>query len=132
MKKFIILLLIIAWPLLLSGQEKKAAKNKLKSTTVYEQDYVKGGGSHKESVVKYDEEGNIVEEVEYKLGKVVKHFVYQYDDQNNKIKEIEYDPAGKKIKVSEYKYTNNLRTEKAVYDANNKLLSKKTYQYETY
>jgi len=48
------------------------------------------------------------------------------------IQETELDPAGKKIKVSEYRYANNLKTEKTVYDGNGQVLSKKTYKYETY
>jgi hypothetical protein len=133
MNRTAMVLIVLAWPLLVFGQDKKAAANKLKSITVYEQKYEKGPGkSIIESVTKYDQSGNITEEIEYKLGKVDKHYTYEYDGDNNKIRETEFDPAGKKIKVTEYKYSNNLRTERTVYDGNKQILSKKTYKYETY
>jgi hypothetical protein len=133
MYRMTLILIILAWPLLIFGQEKKAAANKLKSVTVYEQKYEKGPGkSLIESLIRYDQSGNITEEIEYKLGKVDKHLTYEYDADNNKIRETEFDPAGKKIKVTEYKYSNNLRTEKIVYDGNKQILSKKTYKYELY
>ncbi len=127
--------MLISCPLWVYGQDKKAVKHKLKSITEYEQKYEKGvaGKALKESEILYDSDGNIIEETEYKLGKVSKHLTYQYDGDNNKIRETELDPSGKKIKVTEYKYTDDgLRTEKIVYDANNKILLKKTYKYETY
>src|SRR3990172_5642921 len=127
MKKIAVVIMIMAWPLLLSAQEKNAIANKLKSVTVHEQKYEKGeaGKVLVESVTKYDQAGNVIEEIEYKQGKVDKHMTYQYDADNNKILETELDAAGKKIKVTTYKYTNNLRTEKMVYDGNNQLISKK-------
>jgi len=133
MYKTILVFIIWILPTLLFGQEKKAAANKLKSVTVYEQKYEKvPGKSIIESLTRYDHSGNITEEIEYKLGKVDKHFTYEYDAAGNKIRETEFDPAGKKIKVTEYKYSNNLRAEKTVYNGNNQILSKKTYKYEMY
>ena len=126
---------MISCPLWVYGQDKKAVKHKLKSITEYEQKYEKGvaGKALKESEILYDSDGNIIEETEYKLGKVSKHMIYQYDEDNNKIRETELDPSGKKIKVTEFKYTaDGLKSEKIVYDANNKILSRKTYKYETY
>jgi antitoxin component YwqK of YwqJK toxin-antitoxin module len=117
------------------GQDKKAVRHKLKSITEFEQKYEKGvaGKALKESEIRYDSNGNIIEETEYKLGKVSKHVTCQYDEDNNKIRETELDPSGKKIKVTEFKYTDDgLKSEKIVYDANNKIISKKTYKYETY
>jgi len=135
MKKAVIFLIILVWPVLVFGQDKKAAANKLKSITVSEQKFEKGaaGKATVESVTRYDQAGNIIEEIEYKLGKVDKHFTYKYDASNNKIQEVELDASGKKIKVAEYKYdSNNLRTEKTVYDGSNQILSRKTYKYESY
>jgi hypothetical protein len=133
MMKTTFFLMILIWPVLVFGQDKKAGK--LKSITVYEQKYEKGAGGKAlvESVIRYDQAGNIIEEIEYKLGKVDKHFTYKYDASNNKIQEVELDASGKKIRVSEYKYNaDNLRTEKIVYDGNSQVLSKKTYKYEIY
>jgi antitoxin component YwqK of YwqJK toxin-antitoxin module len=87
---------------------------------------------YKESETYYDSRGNVSESITYKQGKVDKHFKYQFDSENNKIKEEEFDPSGKVKESSEYKYSNGLRTEKIVYDGNNKVKSKKTYTYTTY
>jgi hypothetical protein len=132
--KIIFAVAILACSCYVSAQEKKAAKHNLKAITTFEQKFEKGSGGKtlKESEVRYDKEGNVIEETEFKLGKMDQHIQYQYDDDGNKIRETELDPAGKKIKVTEYKYNDGLRIEKTVYDAGNKIVSKKTYKYETY
>lgn len=133
--RFILFFLVILSPVWVYGQDKKAVKHKLKSITEFEQKYEKGvaGKALKESEIRYDSNGNVIEETEYKLGKVSKHVTCQYDEDDNKIRETELDPSGKKIKVTEFKYTDDgLKSEKIVYDANNKIISKKTYKYETY
>jgi hypothetical protein len=134
MKNRLIIFLLFFCPLATFSQEKKASENKLKSITVHEQKWDDGvaGKVLIESVTRYDQLGNITEEMEYKLGKVTKHFTYKYDSANNKIQETELDASGKKIRVSLYVYSNGLRTEKTVYDGNNRLLSRKTYKYERY
>ena len=135
MKKLnLILLLSLVCTLISTAQETKAIANKLKSITVHEQKYEKGvaGKVLMESVIRYDPAGNIVEEIEYKQGKINKHFTYKYDVAGNKIQETELDPSGKKIRISVYTYNKNLRMEKVVYDGNNQVLSRKTYKYETY
>lgn len=134
MFKITVILLILGLPMIVAGQDKKAIKHNLKSITEFEQKYEKGtaGKMLKESEIRYDNAGNIIEETEYKAGKVDKHMTCQYDEDNNRIRETELDPAGKKIKTTEYKYSDGLRTEKTVYDDNNKIVSRKTYKYETY
>jgi hypothetical protein len=134
MKKIIIMALIMGFPLMAFSQANKMSGSKIKRMTVTEHVYEKGVEKvFKDTEIKYDANGNITEEIEYKAGKINKHFLYQYDASNKKIMETELDPAGKKIKITEYKYnSNNLRTERAVYDANRNLKSKKTYQYESY
>jgi hypothetical protein len=135
MNKIILIIFALFSPFLLNAQVKKAVNYKLKTVKEYEQKWDKGiaGKNYPESLVSYDQKGNITEEIEYKAGKITRHFTYKYDSFNNKIEETELDPSGKKIKVSVYAYdTNNLRTMKTVYDGNNKILSKKTYQYETW
>jgi hypothetical protein len=108
-------------------------KDKIKSIIVLEekQDMLVKK-QFKESETYYDSRGNIIEEINYKQGKVTKHFKYQYDQDNNKIREEEFDPSGKLIEFSEYKIENGLRTEKVVYDANKKPKLKKVYQYTKY
>jgi antitoxin component YwqK of YwqJK toxin-antitoxin module len=82
-----------------------------------------------DSEEKYDAKGNVIEEIEYKDGKIDKHMVYEYDSNNFRIKETEMD-GSKPKKISEIKYENGLRKEKLTYDLNKKLLSKKTYTYK--
>jgi hypothetical protein len=74
----------------------------------------------------------LLEEINYKPGKVTKHFKYQYDSDNNKIKEKEYDPSGRIKESSEYKYKNELRGEKIGYEGSKKVISKKIYNYTTF
>jgi hypothetical protein len=102
----------------------------LKSKITHEEKIVKGvKNTTIESEEKYDQHGNVVDEIQYKDGKVDKHMVYEYNSENNKIKETEFDSSGKTKKIGEYKYENGIRTEKSIYDADKKLISKKTYTY---
>jgi hypothetical protein len=87
---------------------------------------------YKDSETYYDSQGNIIEDIAYKDGKVSKHMKYQFDQDNNKIKEEELDPSGRTMESSEYKYANGLRTEKVVYDSNKKIKSRKVYTYTMY
>jgi antitoxin component YwqK of YwqJK toxin-antitoxin module len=101
-----------------------------KSRIVHEEKTVKGVKSTLiDSQEKYDVNGNLIDEIQYKDGKVDKHMLYEYDANNNKVKETEVDAAGKPKKSAEYKYENGLRKEKLSYDENKKLTSKKTYTY---
>lgn len=103
---------------------------KIKSKITHEEKTIKGVKSNYiDSEEKYDLNGNVTEEIQYKDGKVDKHFLYEYDAGGNKIKETEIDASGKPKKISEYTYVNGLRTEKNTYDANRKLISKKKYTY---
>ena len=135
MMKFKLLLIIIAVTAISISSEAVYGQNsissgKLKSRITHQEKIEKG-----KTVVsidaeeKYDSNGNTIEEIEYKDGKIDKHMIYEYDSNNNKIKETELGPSGKPVKIGEYKYENGLRKEKYIYDANKKLLSKKTYTY---
>jgi hypothetical protein len=115
----------------LNGQQKDNDP-KIKSLIVYQEKYDMITRKYKNLEQYFDSRGNLLEEINYKQGKITKHFKYQYDSDNNKIKEEEYDPSGRIIESSEYKYENGLRTEKYVYDSKNKLKSKKIYIYTTY
>jgi hypothetical protein len=134
MIRLVCLLLLSAVMLPLSAQDKKAQKHNLKTITVYEQKSEKGkmGKSLPESQTSYDAQGNVIDEVEYSNGKVSKHVSYQYNENNDRVRETEFDNLGNKIKVTEYKYSDGLKTEKAVYNGSGQLLSKKTYKYETF
>lgn len=131
--KSLLLIIIISGISMSAICQKPGLNNKIKSVVVSEEKYdmlIKK--QYKESETQYDSQGNVLESITYKLGKVDKHFKYQYDPDNNKIKEEEFDAAGRIKETSEYKYENGLRSEKVVFDANKKLKSKKTYIYTTF
>lgn len=107
--------------------------NKVKSIIVYQEKYdMLVTRKYKELEQYFDSKGNLIEEINYKQGKITKHFKYQYDADNNKIREEEFDPSGRIVESSEYKYEKGLRIEKTVYDQNKKMKSKKIYLYTTY
>jgi hypothetical protein len=116
----------------MSQKKKSIQANKIKSTTVMQEDYEKNNGrSVKEAYTKFDESGNVIEEIEYDdYGKEKLHVQYEYDDNDNKTKEIFINPKGVREKVIEYKYEDGLKTEKIVYLPNGKIKSKKKYIYE--
>lgn len=106
------------------------ASVRVKSRIVHEEKTDKGKKTTSiESEEKYDLAGNVIDEIQYKDGKVDKHIVYEYDSNNNKTRETELDASGKAKKIGEYKYLNGRRAEKYTYDADKKLISKKTYTY---
>lgn len=113
--------------------QKAANSEKIKSIIVYEETFdALVSKKLKDAETYYDERGNIIEELNYKDGKITKHFKYEFDANNNKIKEEEYDPSGKLVEYSEYKIENGLRVEKTVFDKSGKMKSRKTYQYTTF
>lgn len=131
--KSLYLIILISGISLSAMCQKSRPNDKIKSMVVSEEKYdmlIKK--QYKDSETHYDPQGNVLESITYKLGKVEKHFKYQYDPDNNKIKEEEFDAAGRIKETSEYKFENGLRTEKVVFDSNKKLKSKKTYIYTTF
>jgi hypothetical protein len=133
MKKIALALLIILFCVAMNAQKKKDAQShKIKSTTVYNEDYEDNKGKPvKESVEKFDVVGNTIEEIEYdKGGKEKKHILYEYDNDGNKTKETYLKADGTKEKVIEYKYVEGVKTERIVYQPVGKLKSKKRYVYE--
>jgi hypothetical protein len=134
--KRIFLTLFVAAPFFTCMGQKRSEieKANIKSVVVTEQKF-EGSASktYKESETYYDNKGNVIEEILYKDGKFDSHTKYQYDAKNNKIKETEISSDGKKVlKVIEFKYNGDFKTEKTVYDANGNVKSKKTYKYENY
>jgi len=117
----------------LHAQKKKAVLEKhIRSVTVYNEDYEKNNGRQvKDSYTRYDDDGNVVEEIEYdEYGKEKKHELYEYDAEGNKIKETHLTPKGTKALVIEYKYENGLKKEKIVYNGSGKMILRKKYIYE--
>jgi hypothetical protein len=133
MRRLTLFLVALFCVLSLYGQKKKSIQqHRLKAITVYNQDFVDGKGKPiKESFTKYDELGNVIEEIEYDdKGEEKKHVVYEYDDEYNRIKETYLNPKGAKEKIIEFKYQDGLKTEKIVYLPNGKIKSKKKYVYD--
>jgi len=128
---FLALMLMIN--LNLSAQT-KVQEPKIKSVVVNEeQEFGKGAAKPQiESETNYDPAGNVIEEKEYKDGKMTSHVKNEYDSNNNKTKVTELDESGRILKYTVYKYDKNLRIEKQVYGSNQKLKSRKTYQYKFY
>lgn len=129
--KAIIAVLIASF--ILSGEAYSQSKTtaKIKSVTTTEETHDKGNKKiMKDSEKKFDINGNLLEELNYKNGEFDNHTAYEYDSNNNKIKETEFDKSGKATKVTVTKYDENgLKTEKCVYDGKGSLKSKKTYKY---
>jgi hypothetical protein len=158
MRNLIIIFLITFIPAFTSAQSRKEIKAAgIKAITEYKTEYKSGVEKKiRQSETKYDAEGNDTELIEYDdFGKITKHEKYTYNTENDKASVAEYDAAGKlkkttkftynengdKLTVAEYdgagklkkttKYTyfSKFKTGKEVYDASNKLVSKKTYDY---
>ncbi len=129
---FVILVLVIGFNCMAQSKS-EAKKNGIKSVTVWKSDCEESKEKKvKESLTKFDSEGNIIEEIEYDgvTEKPITHFYYEYNSDGNKVKEIEYSPTGKVKKTIEYKYSGELKTEKIVFDEKGVVKSKRHYVYE--
>lgn len=112
--------------------KKKIRKNLVLSQTGMEYD-ADSETSSKEEFIKFNRNGETIEQIEYQNGKVTRHTKYQYDENDNKIEEVRLSPGGKIKKRMVYRYTDGgLKTERLTYDQNGKLLSRLKYVYEYY
>lgn len=139
MKNFILyfLFLFLASTYTLSAQNNSDKKTKpvIKSVTVSEQDYDDGkpdDGPETKSQTFFDKKGNIIKEIDYKDGKIDEIIEYEYNSDSQKTKEVKKNHKGNIKKTTTYKYNNGLKVEKAVYDENNVIKSKKIYSYEKF
>ncbi len=84
-----------------------------------------------ESLEKFDDNGNLVEEIEYESDKSIKkHTLWTYNSNNDKTTETELDASGKTVSKTVYEYNGKLRTSKKVYNEKGKLISWKSYNYD--
>lgn len=133
MKNILLQLLLVIVVFVLYFPDLLAQAPKVKSLIVQEEDLGKPGtGKRLESETIYDQAGNVVEEKQYKDGKFDSYEKNEYDKDGNKTKVTNLDENGRIVKYTVYKYEKGLRTEKAVYGPNQKLKSRKTYQYKFY
>jgi|AntAceMinimDraft_16_1070373.scaffolds.fasta_scaffold92479_1 hypothetical protein len=135
MKQLFLITLLLITGFNINAQSKAKIKSqKIKLVTVWESRYkTSNAKEHKESVSKFDQNGNLVDVITYdNTGKFKEHISYKYNKNNKKTNETYYDTKGNVIKIIKYTYNEkNLKTEKKVYDGNNKLKSKKRYIYES-
>ena len=132
MKHIATILILIFTIYSVNAQKRKEIKEKgVKTKIVWKYDY-KTGKEKKlmESKKKFDENGNMTEEIVYdEFGKTDAKIKYSYNNYNDIIKEIHYLPSNKIKKTIEYKYKAGFKTEKIVLDGKGKMKSKKVYQY---
>jgi hypothetical protein len=80
----------------------------------------------------YNFRGDLIEVKEYdNSGKGIDSwFKYKYDNQGNLTEELELNAKGEQKQRVEYKYENDLKTEKLIYDSKNRLSKRKIFKYE--
>jgi len=132
MKNLLLIISILISTIVFSQSKKKIRENGYTTKTIYKSEY-RGGKEKKVKVSEttFNKNGDIAELKEFdEFGKIKKHILFSYDDKKNKTKEIYYTPSGKIKKTVKYKYNNGFKIEKAIYDGNGKIKSKKTYVYK--
>lgn len=157
MKKLFFPLIYLAIVTSVGAQSKKQlAKQNIRSRIAWEIDYENTKDKEfKESDRIFDENGEIIEEIEYdEAGRITSHKKFEYNEDGKTIKEIsispkgkiknyiEYEYNGKRLinevfydskgnikKTAKYKYEGDLKIEKAQYDSNGKLIYKRRYEY---
>jgi S-adenosylmethionine hydrolase len=133
MKTLIFLLsLCLLTTSLFSQSRKKIRELGIESITEIKVDYEDSNGKEiMRFVTVYDEQGNVIKEVDYdKTGKLTEIITYEYNEDNDKTKEVRYRPNKKPYKTLTYKYENGLVSERDEYDESNRLVSKKKYIYK--
>ncbi len=148
MKTTFIALLAFSLCLPLAGAEKKTDvekagyKGRVKSVKVSSFDIEQIDGKlvrtglvfPGENITKYDEKGNMLEEVRYgSSGKIRSKstYIYKYNEKGNKVEEVRYGSNDDTKSKGTYKYDDKgNKVEEAVYTASGKLDSKRTYKYD--
>jgi antitoxin component YwqK of YwqJK toxin-antitoxin module len=130
MKKLFLLIMILAGCLIINAQSGKEIK-KLQITTKETWNNTDSKSKFLETVEKFDEEGNLIEEIKYNPGKSIrKQTKWTYNENNDKLTETEYDSSGKVTSRKEYTYEGSLRTSRKEYDEKGKLVSWDIYKFE--
>lgn len=84
-----------------------------------------------EQVLRFDRNGNVVEEKEFnKLGEIKKWEITEYDSTGNIVSFSVLDEKGDLVEREEYRYSDGLVTEKLYFDSKNRLYKRKVYEYE--
>jgi antitoxin component YwqK of YwqJK toxin-antitoxin module len=130
MKKLSLLILILAGCMIINAQSGKEIK-KMQIITKETWNNTDSKSKFLETVEKFDEEGNLIEEIKYNPGKSIrKQTKWTYNENNDKLTETEYDSSGKVTSRKEYTYEGSLRTSRKEYDEKGKLVSWEIYKFE--
>lgn len=130
MKKVLFLVLILSGCCIISAQSGKEIKT-LQIVTKETWNYTDEKSKFLETIEKFDQEGNLIEEREYNPDRSIKkHTKWTYNGNNDKLTETEFDEKGRVIAKTEYKYEGSLRTSRKKYDEKGKLISWKIYKFE--
>ncbi len=132
MKNTLIIILILISTIAFSQSKKKIKENGYTTKTEYKHEFRAGKEKKiKISETTFNKNGGISVLKEFdEFGKIEKHIAYFYSEKGNKTKEVYYLPNGKLKRTIKYKYNKGFKIEKAIYDANDKIKSKKTFVYE--
>ena len=89
------------------------------------------GREYLEKIERYDNDGRMVEEIEYDNSeKIKKHIQYAYED-GLLMKEIHLDHKGRIERTEVYEYDEDgLEISKKYFNAKNKIYKEKKYQYQ--
>lgn len=84
-----------------------------------------------ESVIKYDEDGEVTEVKEFnKRGEITRWEKYVYDEDRNVIEEQFLDEKGKVSRIEKTIWEDGFKKEKHYFNSRKKLYKKKVYVYE--
>ena len=130
MKSLLFSVLILSGCLIVSAQSEKKVKA-MQIVTKETWNQTDSKSKFLETVEKFDEEGNLIEEIKYNPGKSIrKQTKWTYNENNDKLTETEYDSSGKVTSRKEYTYEGSLRTSRKEYDEKGKLVSWEIYKFE--
>jgi hypothetical protein len=133
MKNFILIIFGVLFSSVLFGQSKsQIISEKITSIKTYEQELSKG--LDKKYIVEestYDSKGRLLELKELNSKGDIKLWEkFKFDENGNLVEEIIYDIEGKIKKKEITFYTNNLRTHREFYDSRGRKYKIKTYEYK--
>jgi hypothetical protein len=88
--------------------------------------------NYKESVEKYDENGNKIEVIEYNSKGDIKNYLqYEYNEKGKVVKEMKIDALNKKpIKTIEFTYEDDKLTKEILYNKKNEVAETSVYTYD--
>jgi len=133
MKNFTMIIFSIMFSSVLFGQSKaQIASDKIASIKTYEQALRKGiDRKYIVEELTYDSDGRLIEQKEISgKGEIKLWKKYKFDETGNIVEEIEFDVEGKLEKKEITHYTNNLRTHKEYFDSKGRKYKIKSYEYK--